>query len=64
MTTACEAWLSAEFLHRQGFTIGVRADGRVTASRDGVTHLLPGVCGHDPLDCPPLVPARPQGVVA
>lgn len=64
MTTACEVWLFAEFLAGQGYTVTVRADGRVTASRDGVTHLVPGVCGHDPADCPPLVPARTRAVAA
>ncbi|WP_328344850.1 hypothetical protein [Micromonospora sp. NBC_00421] len=60
----CEVWLSADFLARNGWLVTVRPDGRVTASRDGVTCLLPGVCGHDLVDCPPLVPARPLGVAA
>ncbi|MER7166995.1 hypothetical protein ABT336_13135 [Micromonospora sp. NPDC000207] len=51
--TGCGVWLSAEFLTRHGFQVVFRPDGRVTASRDEVTHLLPGACGHAPADCPP-----------
>ncbi len=59
----CDVWLSADFLSAAGHVVSVRPDGRVTASVGGVTRLL-GVCGHDPLDCPPLVPARPVAVAA
>lgn len=64
MTTVCEVWLSAEFLARNGHTITVRPDGRRTATYGGVTHLLPGVCGHDPADCPPLTPAHVEPMEA
>ncbi len=50
---ACEVWLSAEFLARNGHVVTSRPDGRVTATCGEITHLL-GVCGHDTADCPPL----------
>ncbi|MFI2663241.1 hypothetical protein [Micromonospora carbonacea] len=58
MTTACGVWMAADFLARNDYEVTFRADGRVTAARDGITVLVPGVCGHDPADCPPLTPAQ------
>lgn len=61
---ACEVWLADQFLTDQGYTVTVRADGRRTATRGGVTRLLAGVCGHDPADCPPLVPTAERRAAA
>lgn len=56
MTAVCAAWLVDNFLTAQGFTITARADGRRTATRDGLTYPLDGQCRHDPADCPPHQP--------
>ncbi|MFF0822364.1 hypothetical protein ACFYUR_18540 [Micromonospora haikouensis] len=56
--------MAADWLSRNDYDVTVRPDGRVTASRDGITFLVPGVCGHDPQDCPPLNPARHERMEA
>ena len=64
---ACTQWLADDFLTRVGFRITPRSDGRRTATRDGLTYVLPAGCGHDADWCPPHVtpaPGREIGEVA
>jgi hypothetical protein len=59
---ACAVWLADDFLTRDGFTVVDRGDRR-TATRDGVTYVLAGVCRCDAADCPPHR-VEPVGVAA